>query len=213
VPSLTPGSWVIAAPDAVLHASLSSAFFPLRQVVISSALGMNSLQSLSTSGVHAMRCSSVPCEKEGAGKTVADSRASKMSHGEQASRGIIHFFRLFTLIREPAIRNPESIFEIFMAETNTLLPKPVLVAKCRPLELSTPLRSFCSPFGPISHRSDAHRHAAPGGTQFRIGHSFLAIRTATFRPPRKWSASRESAINLRIVPYPPLDADGLPTFN
>jgi len=134
---------------------------------------MNALQSLSTSGVHAMRCSSVSCEKEGAGNTVADGRASKMHHGaEQVSRGIIHFFWLFTLIREPAIRNPESIFEIFMADTNTLLPKPVLVAKRRPLELSTPLRSSCFPFGPISHRSDAHRHAAQGGTQFRIGHSF-----------------------------------------
>jgi hypothetical protein len=40
------------------------------------ASGMNSLQSLSTSGVHAMRCASVPCEKEGAGEIVADSNAS-----------------------------------------------------------------------------------------------------------------------------------------
>jgi len=86
VPSLTADRRVIAASNTVLHASLSSAFFPLRQVVISSALGMNALQSLSTSGVHAMRCSSVPCEKEGAGNTVADGRASKMHHGaEQVS--------------------------------------------------------------------------------------------------------------------------------
>jgi hypothetical protein len=100
VPSLTPGSWVIAAWDAVLHASLSSAFFCLRQAVISSALGMNALQSLSASGVHAMRCSVVPCEKEGAGKTVAESKASKMRHGaEQVSRSIIHLFGLFTLIK------------------------------------------------------------------------------------------------------------------
>jgi hypothetical protein len=106
MPSLTLGSWVIAAWDAVLHASLSSAFFSLRQAVISSALGMNALQSLSASGVHAMRCSIVPCEKEGAGKTVAESKASKMRHGaEHVGRSIIHLFRLFTLIGEPAIRN------------------------------------------------------------------------------------------------------------
>jgi hypothetical protein len=46
VPSITLGSWVVAASNVVLHASLSSAFFSLRQVVISSALGMNVLQSL-----------------------------------------------------------------------------------------------------------------------------------------------------------------------
>jgi hypothetical protein len=120
VPSLTADRWVIAASNTVLHASLSSAFFLLRQVVISSALEMNALQSLGTSGVHAMRCSSVPCEKEGAGNTVADGRAGKMHHGaEQVSRGIIHFFWLFTLIREPAIRSPESIFEILQIQIHS----------------------------------------------------------------------------------------------
>jgi hypothetical protein len=39
VPSLTLGSCLVPASTAVLHASLSSAFFSLRQVVISSALG------------------------------------------------------------------------------------------------------------------------------------------------------------------------------
>jgi hypothetical protein len=48
----------------------------LRQVVISSALGMNALQSLNTSGVHAERCSAVPCEREGAGEAIAHSKAS-----------------------------------------------------------------------------------------------------------------------------------------
>jgi hypothetical protein len=62
---------------AVLHASLSSAFVCLRQAVISSALGMNALQSRNTSGVHAKRCSGVPCEKEG--ESVAQSKASDMS--------------------------------------------------------------------------------------------------------------------------------------
>jgi hypothetical protein len=41
---------------------------------------MNALQSLSTWGVHAKRCSGVPCEKEGVGETVADSKASNTHH-------------------------------------------------------------------------------------------------------------------------------------
>jgi hypothetical protein len=74
--SLELGSCLVPASTAVLHASLSSAFFSLRQVVISSASGMNALQSLSTSGVHAERCSSVPCAKQGAGEAVVDSKIS-----------------------------------------------------------------------------------------------------------------------------------------
>ena len=74
----------IPASNAVLQASLSSAFFSLRQMVISSALGMNALQSLKTSGVHAKRCSSVPCEKEGAGQAIADSNASDTRHFSKA---------------------------------------------------------------------------------------------------------------------------------
>ena len=106
VPSLTPGSWVVAASNAVLHASLSSAFFSLRQVVISSALGINALQSLNTSGVHAIRCSRVPCEKEGVGEIVANSKASRMHRAaEQVSRNTVHLFWPFTRIRGPAIRN------------------------------------------------------------------------------------------------------------
>ena len=90
------GGCLIPASNAVLQASLSSAFFSLRQIVISSALGMNALQSLSTSGVHAKRCSSVPCEKEGAGDAVADSKASDTHHCVKGiSRSSIHLFRLF----------------------------------------------------------------------------------------------------------------------
>jgi hypothetical protein len=74
-PSLTPDGGCITASNTILQASLSSAFFPLRQIVISSALGMSSLQSLSTSGVHALRCASVSCEKDGAGEIVAHSNA------------------------------------------------------------------------------------------------------------------------------------------
>jgi hypothetical protein len=91
VPSLTPGGWFIAASTAVLHASLSSAFFSLRQVVISSALGMNALQSLSASGVHAMRCVRVPCEKEGAGEAIVDSKASDTHNRVQGiGRSSVH---------------------------------------------------------------------------------------------------------------------------
>jgi hypothetical protein len=89
VPSLA----LIAASSAVLHASLSSAFFSLRQVVISSALGMNELQSLNTSGVHARRDACAPCENEGAGETVADSRASDTHHFAQAIGRSILLFR------------------------------------------------------------------------------------------------------------------------
>ena len=100
------GGCFIPASNAVRHVSLSSAFFSPRQVVISSALGMNALQSLSTSGVHAKRCSSVPCEKEGAGQAVADSKASDTRHRVKGvSRSSIHLFRLSRFIRGPAIRN------------------------------------------------------------------------------------------------------------
>ena len=80
VPSLPPGSWFSAASNAVLHASLRSAFLSLRQVVIASGSGMNALQSLNASGMHAVRGASVPCEKEGVGETVADNRTSNMHH-------------------------------------------------------------------------------------------------------------------------------------
>ena len=123
--SLALGGWFIPASNAVLQASLSSAFFSLRQIVISSALGMNALQSLSTSGVHAKRCSSVPCEKEGAGDAVADSKASDTHHCVKG----IHLFRLSTLIRGSAIRNRSPILDLIMAEIDTLLLDPALVAK------------------------------------------------------------------------------------
>jgi hypothetical protein len=94
LPSLTLGICVVSGGIAALHASLSSAFLSLRQVVISSASGMNALQSLSTSGVHAMRCAGVPCEKEVVGETVADSKASATHH---RARGIGRSIQLFWL--------------------------------------------------------------------------------------------------------------------
>jgi len=55
---------------------------------------MNALQSLSASGVHAMRCAVVPCEKEGAGEIVADSKASDTHH---RAKGIGRNLQLFWL--------------------------------------------------------------------------------------------------------------------
>ena len=96
--SPTLGDCVIPVSSAVLHASLSSALLSLRQVDISSALGMNALQSLSTWGVHAKRCSGVPCEKEGAGDAVADSKASNTHHRAKGFGRSIQCFRLFMFI-------------------------------------------------------------------------------------------------------------------
>ncbi len=69
-------SCFVPASITALHASLSSELLSLRQIVISYAFWMNALQSLSTSDVHAKRCSGVPCEKERAGEAVVDSKAS-----------------------------------------------------------------------------------------------------------------------------------------
>jgi hypothetical protein len=117
VPSLTLGSCFIPASNAVLQASLSSTFFSLRQIVISSALEMNALQSLSASGVHAMRCASVPCEKEGAGETVADSKAGDTHHCAKGIRRSSAHLQLSMFTRG------------FMADIDTRMPEPALVAK------------------------------------------------------------------------------------
>ena len=121
--SLALGNCLIPASTAVLHASLSAALFSLRQVVISSALGMNALQSLSTSGVHAMRCSGVPCEKEEAGEAVADSKASDTHHCAKAvGRRSIQLFWLSMFIRGLAMHNRSPILDLIMADIDTLLP-------------------------------------------------------------------------------------------
>jgi hypothetical protein len=59
---------------------------------------MNALQSLSTWGMHAKRCSGVPCEKEGVGKTVADSKASDTHNRAKDIGRSIQFFSLSTFI-------------------------------------------------------------------------------------------------------------------
>jgi hypothetical protein len=78
---LSPALGVCFSPtsSAALQASLRLAFFCMRQIVISSGLGMNALQSLNTSGVHAKRCSDVPCD-ERAGAAVVDSKATDYDH-------------------------------------------------------------------------------------------------------------------------------------
>jgi hypothetical protein len=66
---------------------------------------MYALQSLSTSGVHARRCSSVPCEKEGVNETVANIKASDARHCVKGDiRSSIDLFRLSAFIRGLAIR-------------------------------------------------------------------------------------------------------------
>ena len=103
--SLALGNCFIPASNAVLQASLSKAFFSPRQTVISSELGMNALQSLSTSGVQARRWSSVPCEKEGVGEAVTDSKKSDKRHRLKCvSRSDIHLFRFSAFIKGSAIR-------------------------------------------------------------------------------------------------------------
>jgi hypothetical protein len=101
LPSLTLGICVISAWIALLHASLSSAFLSLRQLAISSVLGMNALQSLSASGVHAMRCVNVPCEKEGAGETMADTKTSDTHNRAKDIGRSIPLFRLSVFIITP----------------------------------------------------------------------------------------------------------------
>jgi hypothetical protein len=140
VPSLTSGSWLVAGSNAVLHASLSSAFLSLRQVDISSALGMNALQSRSTSGVHAVRCARVPCEKEGVGETVADNRASDTHHRVKVIGRSIRLSFGFPCSSHPQSESTLDI--VIMADRNTLVPQFVLVAKRQRLELSTPLQCF-----------------------------------------------------------------------
>jgi hypothetical protein len=137
--SLTPGSWFSAASNAVLHASLRSAFLSLRQVVIASGSGMNALQSLSASGVHAVRCASVPCEKEGVGETVADNRTSNTHHRAKGIGRTIQSTWLSMFIIGLSYPQSESTLDIVVRQNrNTLVPAFVLVAKRQRLELSIP---------------------------------------------------------------------------
>jgi hypothetical protein len=106
---MPPGGCFVPASTATLHASLSSELFSLRQIVISSALGMNALQSLSTLGVHARRCSGVPCES--AGEAAMDSKVSGTHHRAKAigrsSVGLYLSVFIGALMADIDIRFPE----------------------------------------------------------------------------------------------------------
>jgi hypothetical protein len=105
---------------------------------MSSALGMNALQSLSTWGVHAKRCSGVPCEKEGAGESVADSKASDTHNRAKDIGRSIQFFPLSMFIIGLASTIEADTDIGIIADRDTLAPELALVAKRQPLELSTP---------------------------------------------------------------------------
>jgi hypothetical protein len=165
--SLTPGSWFIPASNAVLHALLSSAFLSLRQIVISSALGMNALQSLSTSGVHAKRCSGVPCAEDGAGEAVADSRASNT---HQCAKDIDRYlFRLSMFISGPAY---------IIADIDTLLREHCACSEASAFVAFDPRsRPSVSKNGRVEHR--AATRGCPvsrfrGQRRVRMNHQIIA---------------------------------------
>jgi hypothetical protein len=108
---------------------------------MSCALGMNALQSLRTWGVHATRCSGVPCAKEGTGETVADSKASdRHNRAKGIGRSIQLFWFSTFIIGLASIIEADSDI-VIMADRSTLVPEFALVAKRQPLELSTPLQA------------------------------------------------------------------------
>jgi hypothetical protein len=86
---------------------------------------MNSLQSLNTSRVHAMRCAPVPCEKEGADETVADSKASDTHRRAQG----IQLFWLSIFIMGLASVIEADTRRRHQADGNTPLTEFALVAK------------------------------------------------------------------------------------
>jgi hypothetical protein len=120
---------------------------------MSSALGMNALQSLITWGVHATRCSGVPCAKEGTGETVAVSKASDThNRAKGVGRSIqLFWFSMFIIGLASIIETDSDI--VIMADRSTLVPKFALVAKRQPLELPTLLQAGS---GLFRHR---HRNA------------------------------------------------------
>jgi hypothetical protein len=103
--SLAPGVWVISTWITCLQASLSSELRSLRQIAMSSAFGMNALQSLNASGVHAARCSGVPCENEGADQAVASSRHRDIPRARDLDRRCVRLFELFVFIGSLALIN------------------------------------------------------------------------------------------------------------
>lgn len=78
----------------------------LSEAAISSALGMNELQSLNTSDVHAWRCSAVPCEDERAGQAVASSKHRDMhDRTKDLDRRGVHLFWPVVFIQKSRVVN------------------------------------------------------------------------------------------------------------
>jgi hypothetical protein len=131
--SLAAGDWLVLASITDLHASLSSALFSPRQAVIASALGMNALHNLSTSGVHASCCSSVPCAKLGVGEAAADSMAANIhDRAKGIDRNSIALF-LLSMFIAGSVAHGRGPLDLVITDVDTPLPERGLVAKRRSL--------------------------------------------------------------------------------
>jgi hypothetical protein len=131
--SLAAGGGLVLASITGLHASLSSAVLSLRQAVIASALGMNALHNLSTSGVHASCCSRVPCAKPGVDKPAADSMAANIhDRAKGLDRNSIALFLLSMFIAGSAAHGRGPL-DLIITDVDTPLPERGLVAKRRSL--------------------------------------------------------------------------------
>jgi hypothetical protein len=127
--SLAAGGGLVLASITGLQASLSSVLLSLRQAVIASALGMSALHSLSTSGVHASCCSSVPWAKPGVDEAAADSMAANI-HGRAKGidRNSIALFLLSMFIAGSAVHGRGPL-DLIIMDVDTPLPERGLVAK------------------------------------------------------------------------------------
>jgi hypothetical protein len=131
--SLAAGGGLVLASITGLHASLSSALLSLRQAAIASALGMNALHNLSTSGVHASCCSSVPWAKPGVAEAAADSMAANIhDRAKGIDRNNVALFLLFMFIAGSAAHGRGPLDPI-ISDVDTPLPERGLVAKRRSL--------------------------------------------------------------------------------
>jgi hypothetical protein len=116
-----------------LHASLSSALLSLRQAAIASALGMNALHNLSTSGVHASCCSSVPWAKPGVDEAAADSMAANIhDRAKGIDRNSIALF-LLSMFIAGSVTHGRGPLDLIITDVDTPLPERGLVAKRRSL--------------------------------------------------------------------------------
>jgi hypothetical protein len=92
-------------------------------------IGNERTASLSTSGVNAKRCSSVPCEKEGWGKAIADSNASDTRHcAKGIDRNSINLFWL-SMFLGASIRYSQTYLTFIIVDFDTPLLEPALAAK------------------------------------------------------------------------------------